>query len=189
MSSFQKRRTTPLLPGGKQSLHTGQQIVSSGNPAFDYILGKQKTVNCSVVAWSLFNYFLINYLAYWKGGGLPIGSIVLIEEDEFGRYSKYLTKLFLAEGTVHKHAIFVANFDNDPQETVCCWFTITFVCKTFWFHWNNHIIIIISTAKKIIDEQIASNATWKAIGICIVHRHKWSAKWSKRWNAHRMAIQ
>lgn len=39
MSSFQKRRSTPLLPGGKQSLHTGQQLVSTGNPALDYVLG------------------------------------------------------------------------------------------------------------------------------------------------------
>lgn len=115
MSSFQKRRTTPLLPGGKQSLHTGQQLVSSGNPAFDHVLGKQNTFTLSL----LYKDFIMNHLSYSKGGGLPIGSIVLIEEDEFGRYSKYLTKLFLAEGTVHKHAIFVANFDNDPQDTVC----------------------------------------------------------------------
>lgn len=52
------------------------------------------------------------------GGGLPIGSILLIEEDKIGRYAKYLTKLFLAEGTVHKHALFVANYDNDPLDTV-----------------------------------------------------------------------
>lgn len=45
MSSFHKRRTTPLLSGAKQSLHTGQQLVSSGNPAFDHILGGFKIVN------------------------------------------------------------------------------------------------------------------------------------------------
>lgn len=43
MSSFQKRRTTPLLPGGKQSLHTGQQLVSTGNPALDHILGEYRS--------------------------------------------------------------------------------------------------------------------------------------------------
>lgn len=56
------------------------------------------------------------------GGGLPIGSIILIEEDKNGRYAKYLTKLFLAEGTVHKHALFLANFDHDPQDTVFIYF-------------------------------------------------------------------
>lgn len=41
MSSFQKRRTTAILPGAKQSLHSGQQLLSTGNPALDHILGKQ----------------------------------------------------------------------------------------------------------------------------------------------------
>lgn len=52
------------------------------------------------------------------GGGLPVGSILLMEEDKIGRYAKCLTKLFLAEGSVHKHAMFVANLDADPNETV-----------------------------------------------------------------------
>lgn len=39
MSSFQKRRATPLLSGAKQSLHNGQQLMSTGNPALDHILG------------------------------------------------------------------------------------------------------------------------------------------------------
>lgn len=54
----------------------------------------------------------------FAGGGLPIGSILLIEEDKIGRYAKCLTRLFLAEGSVHKHAIFVANLDADPSDTV-----------------------------------------------------------------------
>lgn len=53
-----------------------------------------------------------------SGGGLPIGSIILIEEDKIGRYAKCLSKLFLAEGLVHKHALFLANLDHDPQATV-----------------------------------------------------------------------
>lgn len=52
------------------------------------------------------------------GGGLPIGSILLIEEDKIGRYAKCLSKLFLAEGIVHKHALFLANLDQNPQEMV-----------------------------------------------------------------------
>lgn len=40
MSSFQKRRSTPLLPGAKQSLHNGQQLLSTGNSALDHIIGK-----------------------------------------------------------------------------------------------------------------------------------------------------
>lgn len=116
MSSFQKRRSTPLLPGGKQSLHTGQQLVSTGNPALDYVLGKRPRV----YEISLNQNVLIRKhdCFCFTGGGLPIGSIMLIEEDKIGRYAKYLTKLFLAEGTVHKHALFLANFDHDPNDTV-----------------------------------------------------------------------
>lgn len=54
----------------------------------------------------------------FSGGGLPIGSILLIEEDKIGRYAKCLSKLFLAEGIVHKHALFVANLDQNPQDMV-----------------------------------------------------------------------
>lgn len=57
-------------------------------------------------------------MVHFIGGGLPIGSVILIEEDKIGRYAKYLSKLFMAEGTVHKHALFLADFDHDPHETV-----------------------------------------------------------------------
>lgn len=52
------------------------------------------------------------------GGGLPIGSILLIEEDKMVRYSEYLVKFFLTEGIVHKHGIFLASLDMDPREIV-----------------------------------------------------------------------
>lgn len=54
-----------------------------------------------------------------SGGGLPIGSVLLIEEDKFVTYSKALARYFLAEGTVHKHELFVVNLDDEPQEFVC----------------------------------------------------------------------
>lgn len=53
-----------------------------------------------------------------SGGGLPIGSILLIEEDKMVRYSEYLTKLYLTEGSVHNHAIFFANLDTNPNDVV-----------------------------------------------------------------------
>lgn len=37
------------------------------------------------------------------------------------RYSEYLTKFYLAEGSVHNHAIFVANLDTNPYEMVTFW--------------------------------------------------------------------
>lgn len=113
-----------MLPGSKQSLHTGQQLVSCGNPALDHILGKfgyfrQKMKSVTVLlCWSI------------SGGGLPIGSILLIEEDKFARYSKYLSRMFLAEGGVHKHVLFLANLNNDPNEMVCSF--------AFAFHLNSN---------------------------------------------------
>lgn len=47
MSSFQKRKTTPLLRGAKQSLHNGQPLVSTGNSALDHILGIIQTASNS----------------------------------------------------------------------------------------------------------------------------------------------
>lgn len=49
------------------------------------------------------------------GGGLPIGSIMLIEEDKHVSYSKVLTKYFLAEGILQEHPIFIANLERDPK--------------------------------------------------------------------------
>lgn len=76
---------------------------------------------------------IISFDVSITGGGLAIGSIILIEEDKIGRYAKYLSRLFLAEGTVHKHALFLANIDNDPRETVLWqfFFFISHSCSIF----------------------------------------------------------
>lgn len=55
---------------------------------------------------------------FFPGGGLPIGSILLIEEDKMVRYSEYLTKFYLSEGCVHNHAIFFANLETNPSDMV-----------------------------------------------------------------------
>lgn len=52
------------------------------------------------------------------GGGLPIGALWLIEEDRFGHYTRALHRYFLGEGAVHKHAMLVANLDEEPGEFV-----------------------------------------------------------------------
>ncbi|XP_054260100.1 elongator complex protein 4-like [Macrosteles quadrilineatus] len=52
------------------------------------------------------------------GGGLPLGSIFLIEEDEFGVFSKYLAKYFLAEGIACKHCLYIASIDCDTRQLV-----------------------------------------------------------------------
>ena len=39
------------------------------------------------------------------GGGLPVGSLLLIEEDLAGSYAKLVLKYFLAEGVYHRHSL------------------------------------------------------------------------------------
>lgn len=52
------------------------------------------------------------------GGGLAIGSLLLIEEDKFATYSNSLSKFFIAEGIVNNHSVFVVNLDDDPEDFV-----------------------------------------------------------------------
>lgn len=88
MSSFQKIRTVEAIPGTKVSIQNGQLITSCGNPSLDHIIG----------------------------GGLPIGAIMMVEEDKFVTYSKVLTKYYLAEGVFSGHSIFLGSLDDDPTE-------------------------------------------------------------------------
>ncbi|KAI0235018.1 Elongator complex protein 4, partial [Lamellibrachia satsuma] len=50
------------------------------------------------------------------GGGLTVGTVLLIEEDVYGSYSKLMLKFFLAEAVLSKHSAFVASADVDPQQ-------------------------------------------------------------------------
>lgn len=88
MSSFQKRKQVPLPPGTMVSIQSKQPVTSSGIPSLDHILG----------------------------GGLTIGSVLLVEEDKFNVYSKVLAKYFLAEGIFSKHKTLLASLDDDPQD-------------------------------------------------------------------------
>uniref|UniRef100_A0A1Q3G1X0 Elongator complex protein 4 n=1 Tax=Culex tarsalis TaxID=7177 RepID=A0A1Q3G1X0_CULTA len=88
MSSFVKRRGAVSIKGTRASLHSGQAILSSGNPSLDHVFG----------------------------GGFPIGSVIAIEEDKYANYSRVLTKYFLAEGLMNNHSIFLASLEEDPVQ-------------------------------------------------------------------------
>ncbi|KAL1459404.1 hypothetical protein WDU94_011389 [Cyamophila willieti] len=49
------------------------------------------------------------------GGGIPIGSIVLLEEDEGSTYSKLMMKCFLSVGLSCGHPLFIASQKQAPQ--------------------------------------------------------------------------
>lgn len=52
------------------------------------------------------------------GSGIPLGSLVLIEEDEFGTYSRIFTKCFLSEGIISHDSVFLASKDENPQTVI-----------------------------------------------------------------------
>ncbi|XP_072941887.1 elongator complex protein 4 [Epargyreus clarus] len=89
MSSFQKTSNSIFsIPGTK--LKNNLPYISSGIPSLDHVIG----------------------------GGIPTGSIFVIEEDVLGSYSRILSKYFLAEGVVCKHAALVASADENPKNIV-----------------------------------------------------------------------
>ncbi|MCL4132765.1 UNVERIFIED_CONTAM: hypothetical protein GTU68_062340 [Idotea baltica] len=91
-SSFQKKAKSQIIsiPGTKPSVHNSQLLISTGIPSFDFILG----------------------------GGLPVGSILLIEEDTFDIYSKLFMKFYLAEGLLNGHLLHLASLDEIPGQII-----------------------------------------------------------------------
>ncbi|KAE8750173.1 hypothetical protein FOCC_FOCC002979 [Frankliniella occidentalis] len=89
ITSFQKkgRNRIPYIQGTRQSVQNAQILVSSGAPSLDHVVGS----------------------------GLPVGSILLIEEDAFGMFSKFILKYFLAEGIACEHPLFLASRDFQPN--------------------------------------------------------------------------
>ena len=97
-SRFQKKTAPklPSIPGTKPSLFNFQLLTSSGIPGLDQLLG----------------------------GGLPLGTLLLIQDIpnnpeqenendvETGQhYSSLLLQYFLSEGVVHGHKLFVGRVD------------------------------------------------------------------------------
>ncbi|XP_071809382.1 elongator complex protein 4-like [Asterias amurensis] len=88
-TSFQKksRGKVAQLPGARPSLHNGQLLISTGVPSLDFVVG----------------------------GGLAVGSVLLIEADTYGHYAQLLLRYFLAEGVMNGHAMFLGSADERPQ--------------------------------------------------------------------------
>jgi len=91
-SSFQRKvksRVDPIA-GCFPSLYTHHLLTSTGVPDLDQLVG----------------------------GGLPIGTILMIEEDFSGGIAKLLLKYFLSEGVIHKHALSVSGLTQSPESIV-----------------------------------------------------------------------
>lgn len=88
--SFKKRNADQqpkLPPGSRLSAYNGQLLVSTGVPSLDDILG----------------------------GGLPVGTVLLIKEDRATSYAALLLKYFLAQGIASGHHCALASKDEDPD--------------------------------------------------------------------------
>ncbi|XP_064019898.1 elongator complex protein 4 isoform X1 [Pogoniulus pusillus] len=90
-TSFQRKAAASsrlaALPGTRPSVRHGQLLLSSGLPSLDSVLG----------------------------GGVAVGTLLLIEEDKYSLYSNLLFKYFLAEGVVCGHDLFVASAKEHPD--------------------------------------------------------------------------
>ncbi|KAM4017129.1 elongator complex protein 4 isoform 6-T6 [Anomaloglossus baeobatrachus] len=91
-TSFRRkvRGKLPAIRGTRPSVHNGQLLVSTGVPSLDHILG----------------------------GGLAVGTLLLIEEDTYSTYSNLLLKYFLAEGVISGHEVFIASASDIPCKII-----------------------------------------------------------------------
>ncbi|XP_013786234.1 elongator complex protein 4-like [Limulus polyphemus] len=90
VSSFQKKTKhgIPKISGTRPSLRNSQLLISTGVPSLDYFIG----------------------------GGLAVGTVMLIEEDVFGAYARILLKYFISEGIVCGHSLFLSGGDVSPTQ-------------------------------------------------------------------------
>uniref|UniRef100_A0A8V5FL01 Elongator complex protein 4 n=1 Tax=Melopsittacus undulatus TaxID=13146 RepID=A0A8V5FL01_MELUD len=90
-TSFQRKAADgsrlATVVGTRPSVRHGQLLLSSGLPSLDCVLG----------------------------GGIAVGTLLLIEEDKYALYSNLLFKYFLAEGVVCGHDLFVASAKEHPD--------------------------------------------------------------------------
>lgn len=88
-SSFQRKVKSKLpdIPGTYPSLYNSQLLVSSGIPDLDTLLG----------------------------GGLAVGTVLVISEDFSGNFSRLMLKYFLAEGVVNQHSLLVTDSSPDAK--------------------------------------------------------------------------
>lgn len=88
-TSFQKKSRVKMvqIPGTKPSLYNNQLLISTGIPSLDQILG----------------------------GGLAVGTVLLIEEDTYGNYSRCMLKYFCAEAVMTGHSLLLVSNDTDPD--------------------------------------------------------------------------
>lgn len=82
------RRNVSSLPGCRPSPTNGLPVAPSGISSLDNLIG----------------------------GGIHVGSALVVEEDEFGSYSRIIMNMFASQGVVSNQALFVASSTEKPSE-------------------------------------------------------------------------
>eukprot|EP01128_Nolandella_sp_AFSM9_P002351 TRINITY_DN12717_c0_g1_i1.p1 TRINITY_DN12717_c0_g1~~TRINITY_DN12717_c0_g1_i1.p1 ORF type:complete len:431 (-),score=69.25 TRINITY_DN12717_c0_g1_i1:107-1351(-) len=94
MASFVRkgkgRQASVAVPGSRKSVQNGLTLVSCGLHEVDSLIG----------------------------GGLPLGSLFLVEQDLSSSYYELMLRYFLVEGVAKKHSIYVASAESDPEKFV-----------------------------------------------------------------------
>lgn len=90
MSSFRKSGASLSSGAIRPTPHSAQTLVSSGIPTFDVILN----------------------------GGIPIGSLVVIEGDAFGEYNQLFLRYFLSDGVVSDQSMLLASLNCDVKALI-----------------------------------------------------------------------
>ena len=80
-------------------------VCSTGIPSLDFLLGE----SCSQTFITLIADFSVSY----TGGGIPTGSVVLIEEDSHDIYSRIMLRCFLSQGLYDGHRCLVMSNSKD----------------------------------------------------------------------------
>ena len=108
-SSFQRKVKSKLgdIPGVNPSIYTSQLLTSSGVPD----LGRTENKKTN-------NKIKISVSDHLIGGGLAVGTVMVVEEDLSGNYSRLMLKYFLSEGLAHKHSLLVT--DTSPGQGLVC---------------------------------------------------------------------
>jgi hypothetical protein len=86
-SSPSKPTTLLNIPGTRTSLQNNQLLTPIGIPSIDSFIG----------------------------GGLPVGGVCLIGQDQLNFYTDIISRCFIAEGVTYKHSIFVADLTEEKR--------------------------------------------------------------------------
>jgi elongator complex protein 4 len=52
------------------------------------------------------------------GGGIPIGTVLMLKQDRYTGYANLILKYFIAQGIAHEHQVMFVSFDTNPEEYI-----------------------------------------------------------------------